>query len=136
MIPTNPEDRPTPALAGASGEFPAPAPGVEPSLPNGETAPRANGETAPRSNGEIPIPPGLAVAGAGTAGTAGLDAYARSGLVRVLAAADENAERARKALDGRGVPLRKLPEILADEAVRLVHVATPPSLHARQAIAA
>ena len=83
-----------------------------------------------------PAPPGLALVGAGRFGALCLEAYAKSGLVSVICVSDENQERARKLAEPRGLSTAKFADLLNDERVSIVHLCTPPSLHAKSAIAA
>ena len=80
---------------------------------------------------------GAAVIGTGFIGTVHVEALRRIG-VNVLGVLGSSAERGAARADALGVPkaYASLDELLADEAVDVVHVTSPNDLHVSQAAAA
>ncbi len=82
------------------------------------------------STGAIYLPGRIAVIGAGAFGRYCIDAYRRSGDLRILAVADPDA-RARALVDSPGTQVvDRWQDAIAIDGVEVVHVATPPFLRA------
>lgn len=92
-----------------------------------------------RSRPDIPAvqPPGrISLIGAGAFGRFCLDAYRKSGDLTVLAVADQDAAALDK-IDGSSIRLeREWRSLLRDDAIEVVHLATPPDQRAEMALAA
>lgn len=71
---------------------------------------------------------GVAIVGCGRAGAQHAEAIAAAGC-RVVALCDTDEERARELSASAGAPARTLPGVLADGAVDVVAVCTPPDSH-------
>jgi predicted dehydrogenase len=84
------------------------------------------------------VPVGVAIVGIGFGARVALPAFAAVPGARVRAVVGRSAEGMARVAREHDVPLAttRLEDALADPAVHLVHITTPPDLHAAQAVAA
>ena len=89
--------------------------------------------TTPMGESDVATPLGMGLVGAGGFGTFCLQAFAEMREVSVVAVADRDLERAAAIAPPGAAVYGDLATLLADPAVDIVHIATPPAQHGAQA---